>query len=94
MEKSRHFRQDPWPEAVDAAGTTALLVAPLAVVVLGLDANNLERSGREDAGIGGGASDPGLASGTGGSLAVLLKPKDSADLLGAAGLTVFCSAML
>ena len=93
MEKSRHFRQDPWPGAADAAGTAALFVVPLAVV-LGLDANNLERSGREDAGIGGGASDPGLASGTGGGLAVLLKPKDSADLLGAAGLTVLCSATL
>ena len=91
MEKSRHFRQDPWPGAADAAGIAALFVVPLAVV-LGLDANNLERSGREDAGIGGGASDPGLASGTGGSLAVLLKPKESADLLGAAGLTVLCSA--
>ena len=56
--------------------------------LFGLDASNLERSGLEEAGIGGGV-DSGRAVGTAGVLEAELKPIVNADFLKAAGLTIF-----
>lgn len=58
-----------------------------AAALFGLDASNLERSGRDEAGIGGGV-DSGRAVGTPGILETELKPIVNADLFGAAGLTL------
>jgi hypothetical protein len=62
-------------------------VAPFADV-FGLDASSLERSGRDEAGIGGGVAASGCAIGTAGVLEAELKPIVNADFLGAEGLTL------
>lgn len=61
-------------------------VAPVAAT-FGFDASSLERSGRDEAGIGGGV-DSGRAVGTAGVLEAELKPIVNADFLGAAGLII------
>jgi hypothetical protein len=58
----------------------------LEAALFGFDASSLERSGRDEVGIGGGAADSGRAVGTVGVLEAELKPIDNADFLGAAGL--------
>jgi hypothetical protein len=56
------------------------------VAEFGLDARSLERSGRDEAGIGGGVAASGRAVGTAGVLEAELKPIVNADFLGAEGL--------
>lgn len=85
-EKSRHFKQAPWPDAADTADAVAPFVVP-AAALFGFDASSFERSGLDEAGTGGGV-DSGRAVGTAGVLEAELKPIVNADLLGAAGLTL------
>lgn len=59
-------------------------MVPLAAL-FGFDASNFERSGRDEAGTGGGV-DSDRAVGTAGVLEAELKPIVSADFLAAAGL--------
>lgn len=73
------------------AGAAAVAATPFIVpsaAVFGFDASNLERSGRDEVGTGGGAADSGRTVGTAGGFEAELKPIVNADFFGAAGLMV------
>ncbi|KAG9967373.1 hypothetical protein KCU61_g102, partial [Aureobasidium melanogenum] len=77
--------QDPWSGVAEA---TVFAAAPFVVpfaTTFGFDAISLERSGRDEVGIGGGVADSGRAVGTAGAFEAALKPIVNADLFGAAG---------
>jgi hypothetical protein len=56
--------------------------------LFGFDASSVERSGRDEVGIGGGVAASGRAVGTVGVLEAELKPIVNADFFGAAGLMI------
>lgn len=70
-----------------AVVAAAPFVVPFAAT-FGFDAINLERSGRDEVGIGGGVAVSGRAVGTAGAFEAELKPIANADLFRAAGLIV------
>jgi hypothetical protein len=82
-EKSRHLRHESWEAKAGVAAAAAVVLFAPAPTLLGFEASSLERSGRDDVGIGGGASDAGCLTRLAADLVVSEpKPIDRADLLG------------